>query len=345
MKITTIGIDLAKNVFQLHGVDERGHTVLRKKLRRNQMAPFFANLEPCLVGMEVGSGAHHWSRTLQSFNHTTRLMAGNFVIPFVKSNKNDAVDAEAICEAVARPNMRFVPTKTVEQQAILAVHRAREGFVKERTAMGNRIRGLLAEFGLVLPQGLHHLPKSVPGLLATAEDQLPAPFLRLIETLLGHLKALGEHVHELERQIEDWHRHNEQSLRLAKLTGVGPITASAFIATVGDIRAFKNGRELAAWLGIVPRQDSSGGKPRLLGISKRGDTYLRTLLIHGARSAIRAEQPKATPTKPWLAALLQRKHPNVAAVALANKTVRIAWALLAHGRDYQADYVSARPAV
>lgn len=211
--------------------------------------------------------------------------------------------------------------------------------------MGNRIRGLLAEFGLVLPQGLHHLPKSVPGLLATAEDQLPAPFLRLIETLLGHLKALGEHVHELERQIEDWHRHNEQSLRLAKLTGVGPITASAFIATVGDIRAFKNGRELAAWLGIVPRQDSSGGKPRLLGISKRGDTYLRTLLIHGARSAIRAEQRKATPTKPWLAALLQRKHPNVAAVALANKTVRIAWALLAHGRDYQADYVSARPAV
>ena len=278
MKVTTVGIDLAKNVFQVHGVDERGKAVLRKQLRRAQVAMFFGNLPPCVIGMEACASAHYWGRTLQRYGHTVRLMASQFVKPYVKTHKNDAADAEAICEAVSRSIMRFVPIKSVEQQAILSVHRVRQGFVKARTAQANQIRGLLGEFGLVIPKGIYNVAKRVPELLEDASNELPVPF-----------------------------RHS-------------------------------------AWLGLVPRQHSSGGKPTLLGMSKRGDAYLRTLLIHGARSAILAAKLKVDNTNGWLTNLLTRRHPNIAAVALANKNVRTVWALLAHGREFKADYARHRMA-
>ena len=338
MKITTIGVDLAKNVFQVHGVDKRGKTVLRKQLRREQVSAFFANLPPCLVGMEACGGAHHWARTLQSYGHTVRLMAPQFVKPYVKTNKNDAADAEAICEAVTRPNMRFVAIKSVEQQAILAVHRVRQGFVKARTAQSNQIRSLLGEFGLVIPRGICHVVPRVPALLERAGDELPLAFRHLIERLLSHLKELDRQVQEFETQIKAWHRSSELSQRLEKIPGIGPLGASALVASIGDARSFENGRQLSAWLGLVPRQNSSGGKPTLLGMSKRGDVYLRTLLIHGARAAILAARRKPVLENAWLARLLGRRHANVAAVALANKNARTVWALLAHDREFRPDY-------
>lgn len=338
MKVTTIGLDLAKNVFQVHGVDERGKVVLRKQLRREQVVEFFARLPACVVGMEACGSAHHWARVLQGQGHSVRLMAAQFVKPYVKSNKNDAADAEAICEAVGRPSMRFVPVKSVEQQAVLAVHRARQGFVKARTAQANQIRGLLGEVGLVVPQGLGQLRQRLPLLLQRGADELPLQLRHLIERLLGHLRELDRQVAELEVQIQTWHRSSALSRRLEKIPGIGPLTASALVASIADARSFANGRQLAAWLGLVPRQSSSGGKPQLLGMSKRGDVYLRTLLIHGARSAILAARRKVPTANTWLGQLLQRRHPNVAAVALANKNARIVWALLAHEREYRPDY-------
>ena len=339
MKITSVGIDLAKNVFQLHAVDERGKIVLRRQLRRDQMAAFFANLPPCLIGMEACGSAHYWARTLQSFGHTARLMSPQFVKPYVKSNKNDVADAEAICEAVARPNMRFVPVKSVEQQTVLSLHRVRQGFVKARTAQANQIRSLLGEFGLIMPAGISHIAKRVPGLLEDTSNPLPGSLRQLITRLTEHLKDLDQLVDEFETQIKAWHRSSELSMRLEKIPGIGPLGASALVASIADATSFDSGRQLSAWLGLVPRQHSSGGKPTLLGISKRGDAYLRTLLIHGARSAILAAQRKAVNTNMWLAGLLDRRHPNVAAVALANKNVRTVWALLAHGRQFRANYV------
>lgn len=337
MKITTIGIDLAKNVFQLHGVDARGKTVIKKQLKRDQMAAFFSNLPPCLIGMEACASAHHWGRKLQEMGHTVKLMAPQFVKPYVKSNKNDAADAEAICEAVARPSMRFVPLKNTDQQSILAVHRARQGFVKARTAQANQIRGLLAEFGIVLSQGIHHLGARVPALIEAASNELTGAFRSLIQRLLDHLKELDRHVRELELEIKAWHRANPISSKLEKVPGIGPITASALVASIGDAKNFQNGRQVAAWLGLVPKQHSSGGKPVLLGMSKRGDSYLRTLLIHGARAVIFQAQ-RNTHSNSWLLELIQRRHTNVAAVALANKNARIIWALLAHEREFRADY-------
>ncbi len=337
MKITTIGIDLAKNVFQVHGVDEYGKAVLKKQLKREQIAPFFANLTPCLIGMEACGSAHFWANKLQGLGHTVKLMAPQFVKPYVKTNKNDAADAEAICEAVSRPNMRFVPIKNSEQQALLALHRARQGFVKARTAQANQIRGLLAEHGIIIPQGITHIGKRLPEILEDGENGLPGTFRRLIERLGDHLKELDRQVQELEVQIQLWHRENTASRKLAQIPGIGPITASALVASIGDAKNFENGRQLAAWLGLVPRQNSSGGKQTLLGISKRGDTYLRTLLIHGARAVIRVAERKATHAGSWLAGLMGRRNQNVAAVALANKNARIIWALLAHDRDYEAN--------
>ncbi|MFC3866834.1 IS110 family RNA-guided transposase [Alcaligenes aquatilis] len=339
MKITTLGIDLAKQVFQLHGVDEQGKTVLRKQLKRNQMATFFATLPTCLIGLEACGSAHYWARKLESFGHTVRLIAPQFVKPYVKTNKNDAADAEAICEAVARPNMRFVPIKNVEQQSVLALHRARQGFVRARTAQANQIRGLLAEFGIIIPQGIAHLYTRVPVLLDQQSEQLTGPFRLLIQRLLEHLKELDKQVNELEQQIKAWHKANEASCRLEQIAGIGPITASALVATIGNAKNFTNARQLAAWLGLVPKQHSSGGKQVLLGISKRGDQYLRTLLIHGARAVIYRARLAAEQTG-WLQRLLQRCHPNVAAVALANKNARIVWALLANQRSFQRDYAA-----
>lgn len=266
-------------------------------------------------------------------------MAPQFVKPYVKTNTNDAADAEAICESVQRPNMRFVPIKNVEQQAILAVHRARQGFVKARTAQGNQIRGMLAEFGLIIPKGLGFVRERVPLLLDEAGDDLPGAFKMLILRLLEQLKKLDRQVGELEVQIQTWHRSNALSKRLEKIPGIGPITASALVASVGEAKNFKNGRQLAAWLGLVPKQHSTGGKANLLGISKRGDTYLRTLLIHGARAVIRYVEGK--PKQDWLHRLLGRRSKNVAAVALANKNARIAWALLARDLEFRADFAAA----
>ena len=337
MEITTIGVDLAKNVFQVHGVDQRGKVALRKQLRRDQMVEFFARLPACLIGMEACGSAHHWARVLQGQGHTVRVIASQFVKPYVKSNKNDAADAEAICEAVARPNMRFVPVKSMEQQSIPVVHRARQGFVKARTAQANQIRGLLAEFGLVVPQGLWNVCQRVPALLERAADASPLALRHLIERLLAHLRELDRQVAELEAQIQAWHRGSEVSRRLEKIPGIGPLTASALVASIADARSFDNGRQLSAWLGLVPRQSSSGGKPLLLGMSKRGDVYLRTLLIHGARSAI-CGAAQGHDRRHLAGKLLHRRHPNVAAVALANKNARTVWALLAHEREFRTDY-------
>ena len=338
MKITTIGIDLAKNVFQIHALDERGKAVIKKKISRNQMILFFANMEPCLIGMEACGGAHYWARQLQKLGHTLKMMAPQFVKPYVKTNKNDAADAEAICEAVKRPNMRFVPIKNGEQQALLSIHRARQGFVKARTAQANQIRGLLSEYGIVMPQGIGNITKRLPEILEDVEKDLPGTFLQLLQRLGEHLKELDRHVGELEVQIQVWHKENVASRKLAQIPGIGPLTASALVASIGDAKNFDNGRQLAAWLGLVPRQHSSGGKSNLLGISKRGDAYLRTLLIHGARAVIRVAENKPDYEGSWLMLLLQRKSKNVVAVALANKNARTIWALLVHNRNYEGSY-------
>jgi transposase len=340
MKLTTIGLDLAKNVFQVHGTDERGKAMLRKTLKRAEVAKFFANLPACLVGMEACASAHFWARKLTGLGHTVKLMAPQFVKPYVKTNKNDARDAEAICEAVSRPSMRFVPVKTVEQQELLGLHRARQGFVAARTAQANQIRGLLSEYGVVIPKGIGCLENQIPGVLEDAENGLPGLSRDLFSRLFQHFRELDRQVKELELRIRAWHRASAASQRLEEIPGIGPLTASALVASIGDAKSFENGRQLAAWLGLVPRQASSGGKERLLGISKRGDTYLRTLLIHGARSVLWRLKSTAGAAEGWLARLAQRRNANIAAVALANKNARIVWALLAHGRDYQAGHRS-----
>jgi transposase len=340
MNISTVGIDLAKNVFQIHGADERGNKLFNKQLQRKQVMKFFAKLPLCLIGMEACGGAHFWARKLQQMGHTVKLMAPQFVKPYVKTNKNDAADAEAICEAVTRPSMRFVPIKNGEQQAILSIHRARQGFVKARTAQANQIRGLLTEYGIIIPQGIVNITKKTPEILEDTENELPSYFRQLLRRLTDHLKVLDQQVSALDLQIQASHKANEASVKLAKIPGIGPITASAMIASIGDAKCFKNGRQLAAWLGLVPRQHSSGGKSILGGISKRGDSYLRTLLIHGARSVVRVATSQRTATHCWAINLVERRNKNVAAVALANKNARIIWALLTQNREYQSDFVS-----
>lgn len=344
MTITTIGLDIAKHVIQVHAVDERGKPIVRKQLKRQQVLPFFANLAPCLIGIDACGGAHDWARRLSALGHTVKLMAPQFVKPYVKANKHDAADAEAICEAVSRPSMRFVPVKDAEQQALMALHRARQGFVTERTAQGNQIRGLLAEFGLVVPKGMATLKRRLPEILNDAENDLPGSFRDLLRTLADHLAELNRQVDDITQRIEAVHHENRLSRRLAQIPGIGPLIATALLAAIGDIRSFANGRQLAAWLGLVPKQSSTGGKTRILGISKRGDTYLRTLLIHGARSALKAAQRKADDGGTWLTRLADRRNPNIAAVALANKNARIAFALLAHDRDYQPGHIPVRAA-
>jgi len=340
MDITTVGLDVAKHVFQVHGIDKHGEVVVRKQLRRKEVVAYFTKLPACAIGMEAGSSSHYWARRLQGLGHTVKLMAPQFVRPYVKTNKNDARDAEAICEAVTRPSMRFVPIKTAEQQAILALHRARQGFVKARTAQANQLRSLLAEFGIVLRQGIHVLLREVPAIVSDDENGLLESVRDLFTRLLGHVKELDRHVTEVEQQILQWHKSNEQSRKLEKVPGIGPITASALVATIGDATAFHHGRQLAAWVGLVPRQYSTGGKIRLHGISKRGDVYLRTWLIHGARSVLRVAARHTDPTTRWLKDVQARRNANIAAVALANKHVRVVWALLAHDRDYTPEYAS-----
>jgi transposase len=341
MKITTVGLDLAKNVFQVHGVDEQGIVVLRKQLRRNQLAAFFARLEPCLIGVEACGGAHYWASKLAAMGHRVKMMAPQFVKPYVKTNKNDSLDAEAICEAVARPNMRFVPVKLPEQQSVLSLHTARESFVHARTAQANQIRGLLTEFGHVVPQGIRQIFARVPELIEDASNELPGRFRLLIDRLVQHLRELDRQVLELEREIELWHRSSEVSRRLETIPGIGPITASALVANAGDPTNFKNARQFAAWIGLVPHQSSSGGKTQLLGISKRGNVYLRTLLIHGGRALVQLAKTRTDRAGTWLARLAGRRHQNIAVVAMANKNARLAWALLSTGKAYDPVHVTA----
>jgi transposase len=334
MNIKRIGIDLAKQVFQVHGVDSQEKVVLRKQLRRPQMLNFFTKLSPCLIGMEACSSAHYWARELQKLGHTVKLMAPQFVKPYVKSNKNDANDAEAICEAVARPTMRFVAIKTIAQQDIQALHRIRSELVRQRTAKSNQIRGLLGEYGLVVGKGIDVLRKALPLLLEDAENGLTIDFRELLQGLQQDLINLNERIDEMDKKIKILANNNEDAKRLQQIPGVGPIIATALISAVGDAKQFKRGREMAAWLGLTPAQHSSGGKDRLLGISKRGDVYLRKLLIQGAHSVLRFVDKKDDPRSRWLQSLRNRRNENIAAVALANKNARIIWALLTKGTDF-----------
>ena len=331
--VTRIGIDLAKHVFQLHGVDERGHTVLRRRVSRTQLPPFFAQLRPCLIGMEACGSAHYWARTLTALGHDVRLIAPQFVTPYRKNDKNDGNDAEAICEAVGRPHMRFVPIKTLTQQAVLTVHRARQLLVAERTALVNQTRGLLAEYGLIVPVGIGAVRRAWATLLETPD--LPVLAREVFTDLADRLRAVDERIAAYDRRVDQLARQTEPAQRLMQAPGVGPVTATALVATVGNARAFKNGRQFAAWLGLVPRQHSSGGTRRLGRITKRGDVYLRTLLIHGARAVMRQLTRRTDATSRWVTALKARRGFNKAVVALAAKHARIVWARLATGQPYQ----------
>src|SRR5438876_1426527 len=324
-KVTTVAIDLAKNVFSLHGVDAAGRTVLRRTVRRDRLVETVASLSPCLIGMEACSGAHEWGRRFQQHGHTVKLMAPKFVAPYRKSGKNDGNDAEAICEAVTRPSMRFVPVKSVEQQALLAIHRVRQGFVVERTAIINRLRGVLCEFGVVLPLRSVTVRRQA----AQAAENRPGLARRAIGDLLDELRSLDERIGGYDREIEAQAKLCEPAQRLMKIRGIRPTTALAIVATVGNAREFKNGRQFAAWIGLTPSQYSTGGKPRLGHISKRGDAYLRNLLVQGARSVLNSASAHQDRMSRWILELQPRRGYYRTLVAIANKNARIAWALLA----------------
>lgn len=335
MKVSTLGIDLAKNIFQLHGVDHEGHTVLRKRLTRAKFVQFVIQLEPCLIGMEACSSSHHFARLFSRHGHEVKLIPPQYVKPYVKTNKTDAADAEAICEAVARPNMRFVQIKTEEQQAVLALHTERGILIRERVACSNSLRAMLAEFGITIAAGQGNLLREIPVLLEEAENGL-SPFVRAsIRRQAEHIQALEEQVQQVEAALSSWYKTQEACQRMAKIPGVGMLTATYVVAAVGNARQFSTAKQFASWLGLTPKEHSSGGKQRLGGISKRGDSYFRYLLVHGARALARWVSRKgALEENPWLQGLLERKHYNVAVVAMAAKTSRIMWSMLAHNTEY-----------
>ena len=340
MKLSRVGIDLAKNIYQLHGVDRSGKTLWKRRLKRDQwLRVLLDTIEPgCEVGMEACAGAHHWARELQSRGYTVKLIAPQFVKPYVKSNKNDAKDAEAICEAMGRPNMRFVTVKRVEQQDIQATHRIRAELITQRTAKANQIRGLVAEYGLVAPKQLSSLRAAIPCWLEDAQNGLTGEFRALLQGVWNDLLNLDERVGKMDQIIKRLAASNEDCVRLQQLRGVGPMISTAMVATVGDARQYRKSGQMAAAIGITPKQHSSGGKDRLLGISKRGDVYLRTLMIHGARSVVARAGHKDDRLSRWVTSIAARRHPNVAAVALANKTARMAWAILRHKANYDPDF-------
>jgi transposase len=333
--ITTIGLDIAKSVFQVHGVDADGQVVVRRQLKRRYVLAFFQKLPPALVGIEACASSHYWSRELQALGHTVRLMPPAYVKPYVKRHKNDATDAEAICEAVTRANMRFVATKTPEQQSCLMLHRTRHLFIRQQTAVINAIRTHLAEFGIVAPVGRNGVEELL-NIVADPSDKRVPDVARVCLAALGmQLRRLKEQVLEFDRMINAWHRSNEMSRRLDEAPGVGPVLATAVVATVADPTVFRSGRNFSAWVGIVPKQHSSGGKNRLGGISKRGDRYLRSLFVAGALAVIRYAKIHGTRHRPWLAALLARRPTKVAAIALANKIARMVWAMMVKGERYK----------
>lgn len=334
-KVTTLGIDLAKNIFQLHGVDEHGKVILSKRLSRARLKEFMVNLPVCLVGMEACGGANYWARLFQRYGHTVKLMSPQFVKPYVKSNKNDCKDAEAIAEAVRRPTMRFVPIKQVAHQDIQCTHRIRERLVHNRTALSNEMRGLLQEYGIVIAEGLSKLRKEMPLILEDASNELTDSSRELFSELLQELKEMDGQIAVYNQKIQAIFQGNEVCQRISQVEGVGPITATAIVAAVSDPRAFKNGRQLSAWLGLVPRQNSSGGKTVLLGISKRGNQYVRTLLVHGARSVLRTCGNKKDRRSLWLLQKEKTRGFNRACVALANKNARVIWALMVNKTEYR----------
>lgn len=336
MDITRIGIDLAKSVFQIHGVDRAGKVVVKKQLRRNQILTYFSKLSPTLIGMEACGSAHYWSRELGKMGHDVRLMSPQFVKPYVKSGKNDANDAEAICEAVSRPNMRFVQIKSVEQQVMQGEHRIRARLIRARTALSNEIRGLLGEFGIVLPVTLTNLRRAIPELLEDADNGLHYDFRRLLRMLGEELTQLDDNIKHYDARIAQNAKEDERIKRLLAVEGIGPVVASALVSAVGNGKQFSKGRDMAAWLGLTPNQHSSGGKNRLGHISKRGDKYVRMMLIHGARAALKAAENKTDGRSRWVTGLAKRRNKNIATVALANKNARIAWSILSREETYRA---------
>ena len=333
--VSTIGLDIAKSVFQVHGVDAAGQVIVRRQLKRRYVLAFFQKLPPCLVGIEACASSHHWSRELQALGHTVRLMPPAYVKPYVKRHKNDAADAEAICEAVTRANMRFVATKTPEQQSGLMLHRTRHLFIRQQTAVINAIRAHLAEFGIVAPVGRNGVDLLL-GVVADAKDKRVPELARACVAALGaQLQMLKAQILEFDRMIRAWHRSSEASRRLDEIPGVGPTLATALVASIADPKAFRSGRDFSAWIGLVPKQNSSGGKDRLGNISKRGDRYLRSLFTTGALAVIRYAKIHGTRHRPWLTALLARRPTKVAAIALANKIARMAWAMMARGERYK----------
>jgi transposase len=333
--IKVLGIDLAKNVFQLHGTDDKGKCALKKRLSREKLIEFMAQLPPCLVGVEACGGAHYWARMFIGMGHNVKMMAPQFVKPYVKSNKNDANDAEGINEAVTRPNMKFVPIKKIEQQDVLLSHRARELVIKQRTAQANQIRGLLAEFGIVIALGISHI-REMTEILENNKLKLTVKSETIFKRLYEQFKVYDEQVKVYDKEIQQQADSDPMCLEIQKIEGVGPLTASAMVASIGDASVFNNGREVSAWLGLVPKQHSSGNKVRLGGISKRGDRYLRTLLIHGARAALNRCEGKTDKKNQWAADKKLRCGFNKAAVALANKNARTIWAIMATGECYRA---------
>jgi transposase len=333
--ITTIGLDIAKSVFQVHGIDAQGNVLVRRQLKRRYVLAFFQRLPPCLVGIEACASSHHWSRELQALGHAVRLMPPAYVKPYVKRQKNDAADAEAICEAVTRANMRFVATKTPEQQSCLMLHRTRHLFIRQQTAVINAIRAHLAEFGVVAPVGRNGVEELLKVVADARDERVPEIARACLGALGAQLRTLKVQILEFDRRIMAWHRSNETSQRLDAIPGVGPALATALVATVADPRAFRSGRDFSAWIGLVPKQHSSGGKDRLGSISKRGDRYLRSLFTAGALAVIRYAKIHGTTHRPWLTALLARRATKVAAIALANKIARMAWAMMAKGERYK----------
>jgi len=335
-----IGLDIAKRVFQLHVINSDTGESERVKLRRSEMATHFANRLPCLVAMEACGSSHHWARELRALGHDVRLIATKFVRPFLRNNKTDAADARAICEAAMRPEMRLVPVKTEHQQAILSLHSMRDGLVKARTAQVHQIRAAFYEFGIEMPEGRHWCVKSLPAAFARLEGKIPRMVIDALEMQLGLIRDLTSRVEEIERKLEAYKQTDERCARLLKVPGVGLLTATAILASVGDAREFRSAREFAAWLGLVPRQSGTGGRVRLLGISKRGSSYLRVLLIHCGRAVVGRQKTRSG----WLEQLLARRPWNVAVVAQANKIARTIWAILAHGRAYDENFSRAQPA-
>ncbi len=333
--ITTVGLDIAKSVFQVHGVDAEGNVVLRRQLKRRYVLAFFQKLPPCLVGIEACASSHHWSRELQAFGHTVRLMPPAYVRPYVKRHKNDAVDAEAICEAVTRANMRFVATKTSEQQSCLTLHRTRHLFIRQQTSVINAIRAHLAEFGIVAPVGRNGVEQLLEVAADAGDKRLPEVARACVAALGAQLRMLRAQILQFDRMIMAWHRSSEASRRLDDIPGVGPVLATALVASVADPKMFRSGRDFSAWIGLVPKQNSSGGKDRLGNISKRGDRYLRSLFTTGALAVIRYAKIHGTGHRPWLTALLARRPTKVAAIALANKIARMAWAIMARVERYR----------